>query len=349
MTERYRNHPRLLDEEGRKLLPPNIWHPKITGRYPIGSPAELHRRANRVYFENLAMAQGRPLEAGVSPIQPHPALLDTIEAPVDIVAAAIVLPSTNSAILILEDHVHKKDPPYSLGKSTILQNLLNLPLPHQTIRERLAMTNYEKLTPEILLKKMRGIGILAFGSYPPSPFKLLSGDVTYIGKSKNELVALATTGVEYDFAVDISRSTVRNLFIKYEHGNINIKRVQLELVDRLKIDDSLWTPSNRSYPIRSLIFLTEDPALEENAAWAKTKTNDQTEDLRQQLLNNPLYLSPQTSNWEVEPEFHRKRVNELFQEPVPVIPDLNYLVLRNPRDPVVLSDAARLIRTRLLA
>lgn len=347
LLERYSNHPRFMDEKDLRQLPPSRWHQKVTDRYPIGSPTELYRRMDDAFYRGLAQVHGNFEFIDLFRMQPLPGLLDTIDNPVDIVACALVSQKDQSIVLLLEDRSTQDNPQYTFGKSTIMRSLVNLRPLHTSIGETLGISPNSKVSASELLNRLANVDKLEDKLDGQIGMRVLASDITYIGRSPEEqLVALAIAGTREDVTWDIARSAVRYFVDNFDRSDAILTQAQIELAEKLRLDEGIWVNIDVPYPIGEIIFLKQDPALTEPITWGNTFTRpeDIIRNLELQLVRNPIYLSTQTAYWSIDYEQHRKLIQALLSREFLLSPTIRYLHLRDPREPDILAAAAITIK-----
>lgn len=341
----------LADNEASN--PRSEYHHKLTNRYPQGTLVRQRRDAQATLYEQLA-GRRNPWE-GVSthPMQPATHLLEAVDYPFDIVAPTVLLHENqgSQAIMIIEDHFRvPQNYPFSMGKSTIVQELVGIPAPCVQIQAALGMDSGEKLPPGELLDRMQQTGEIPFSMNPRPGIQLVTGDITFIGRDANgRLVAMPPVASREDTIWDIARRGVRTTASIYDRTDTNIKKAQLSLANRIVLsDDSVWANINEAYPVTEVIVLTPDSEIHGPAAWGNhiDSPSPAAVELEQQLQRNPLYLSEATSFWSINPQNHRETVEGLFKNGIKTAPTITYLHIKDPRQKDNLMAAQTLMESR---
>lgn len=353
--EVYNHHPLLTNSEGRSRLPATHWHRKVQDRYPLGSEVELFRRAQEFFYNGLSRIREKPLTQ--PPMQPPENLLDKINGPaVDIIAPSIVITTGCQAqtIIIIEDHVHQPETRFTMGKSSLTQSLLGIPPVEDLTRTLLKIPPNEKIPAREFKAKMEEIKFnsdktLDIGSDENPRASLIAGDVTFIGASEEgALVALPTAGTKEDFMFDIARSTTRKIISDYDRVNNDIMSAQIDLTEKLKLSDAIFSKIDSAYPIDEVVCISLSPDLDELAKWGKSLTSrSSVHDLRRQIRNNPLYIAQEIGYWNIDADVHGQQVDEVFAH-IRQSPQVLYLLVKDPKNPDSLKAATDLMKNRYL-
>jgi hypothetical protein len=351
----YQHHPLLMNEQGRKRLPETSWHEKVQDRYPSGSTAELFRRAQAFFYRELARMSGNDMVLTEPPMQPKTELLEGLVGPViDIIAPTLIIEQDGiqKTVVIIEDHAHQGDVSYTMGKSTIIQGLLNLPEVDAIIQEKLGIVVGERVTTGELLWRLQQIAFDASENINihqrvDSGIRLLTGDVTFIGMSADgRLVALPTVGTKEDFIFDLARVAMRKLIVNYNRTDDDIMQAQVNIAEKIRLSDSVWADASKTYPIDEIVCLAPDFQLSAFAAWGEDINLPQAlmVELQSQLAQNPIYIASQIGYWALDKETHARQVGELLSGEVSYLPRIRYMRLKNPKEAAVLSYAMSLLR-----
>lgn len=353
MLELYNNHPLLMGQEGQRNLPETYWHDKVQERYPCGSKAELFRRSQAVFYKLVAKLNGNDRVLETNPMQPEERLLDTLTGPsIDIIAPTFTVnqEGLTKTVMIIEDHLHSNETSYTMGKTTIVQRLLRLALVDWQVRHFLGLKRGEKVSADDLINKLsqetetqgKSIEIPKFSA---SPIKLLAGDVTFIGASKEEkLMAMATVGTKEDFLFDIARSGIRRLLKNYNRIDPNIMAAQSEITTKLNLEDSIWADIREAHPIDEVIILTTNQSWLPLARWQNSMEGTEANtELRLQLQNNPIYIASEIGYWDIDPQTHRRQVETIMAD-INQSPKVRYLCMGDPKNGYTLRNAAKLIK-----
>ena len=341
-----RCHQKLMEGKCREKLPPCSWHRKISKRYPIGSPTELHRRVDNCFYKDLASTN-----KDLFCMQPFPKLLDIVSNPIDIVASVLIDQNDQKAILLMEDHYFQQETSYTYGKSTIIRNIIHLTPIDGVLRNIFGLPKDKKISSQKFLNKLAKIDSIKINQKERTNTKILTGDITYIGRSKeNKLVALAIVGNKEDFVWDLARSAMRGLIDNFSNNDQNIKLAQIELAKKLRVDTHIWADINIYYPIKEIIFIKPNLELDKPVKWETpiTQTKDILFNLQRQLFNNPVYLSHDFGYWAIDQKLHFSLVEKLINKGFSELPIIKYLQLENPKDQNVLKQASNIIRDILV-
>lgn len=353
MGEIFNHHPLLMDRSGRSNLPEIVWNSKIKDRYPYGSNVELFRRSQALFYQWLARTNGNENVLSQNPMQPENELLDNLMSPaVDIIAPTFIVTQNGETktVLIMEDHVHNPETRFTMGKTTIVQRLLRLPLVDRQVREFLGLNRGEKVLADDLIIRLNEISPaidrkIYVPRFSDSSVKLLAGDVTFIGSSKDgKLVAMATVGTREDFLFDIARSGIRRLLNIYNRVDANIMEAQSEIATRLSLTESIWADTQKSYLVDEVVFLTPRWYWFNLSRWeALMEGESAASELKLQLLKNPLYIAGEVSYWDIDSQTHHQQVDAIMAG-LNSFPKVHYLGINNPKNGFTLKSAVSLLK-----
>ncbi len=354
--ETYTHHPLLMDNEGRNRLPALTWHSALGSRYAIGTEAELFRRSQAKFYEGIGnIHKNTDKKPANQPMQPGPEILDNITGPaIDIIAPTVII--GGKAITIIEDHVHQGETSYTMGKSTITLQLLGITPIENDIRKSLGIPPNQKVPSRILMERLEQKRLDENNTIDVTPnksggIKLLAGDVTFVSSGQNHrLVAAATSGTREDFAFDISRSSARKLIDDYDRVNPAIMQAQIYITEMIRFDPSIWADIKRPYEIEEFICISPLASIQNPAQYGRTLFGEEGKaDLTKQLQKNPLYIAEEIGYWNIESTVHKGQVDNLFSQNLTQTPNIQYLYLRDPKDPSSLTHAADLLKRRYIS
>jgi hypothetical protein len=288
-------------------------------------------------------------------MQPREELLDGLTGPViDIIAPTLIVEhgGKRKTIVIVEDHVHQDETGYTMGKSTIVQGLLNIPFVDSVARRKYGINEGGRVSTDELNQRIDQLIFeaddgLDIHQETATPVHLLAGDVTFIGKSaQGRLIALPMVGTKEDFIFDMARSAIRRLITDYNRTDDNIMRAQIKICEKIRLSSSVWADVNASYPVDEIICLTPDSRLLTPVAWGADFDSPESiqAELQAQLSENPTYIAGEIGYWDIDQAVHARQVGELLSEPLSFLPRVRYLRLRDPKNAGVLESATDLLR-----